>query len=440
MGRPGRPKANPKTYIDAPKLTASQLREKVTYLEERNKKLEESAYCYMCAKFKPKTQFYDSTDPAIKSHKCPICKKCAADIALRLDANGEYHSPTKDSIIEALRYLDKPFFTTVYNASITEASNGLTGNNNIWYAYIKNISMVNYRGMTFMDSEMFKGDRIIYDDEKTIDDVIGERIGMNNYTDYLKNKKDVIRLLGYDPYEKEAITDQPLLYAQLVGMLDSDEDGNQDMLRVESIISIVRSFLQKTKIEEATSALMGDYGSIQRNATTIRALQESSQRIASTITDLAKESCISMKNSRDGRKGENTWTGKLRKIAEINIRDSEVNGYDLATCKGMQQVANISMEAILRGLKLEENEWADMVAEQRKIIASLTSKLDGYEEAFRLVLRENLDMRDVMKKNNIIDQVNFVPLENIISTYIVNSDNKQVKALPVGDKDGASDG
>ena len=415
MGRPA------KQHMDAPKLTVSQMRDKISYLEERNKKLEESGYCYMCAKFKPKTQFYESTDPKVRSHRTPICKKCATDIALRIDSNGEYHSPTKESIMEALRYLDKPFLTSVYNASITEATNGLAGTNNVWYSYIKNISMVNYRGMTYQDSEMFKADKIVYDDERTIDDVIGERIGMNNYTDYLKNKKDVIRLLGYDPFESENISDQPLLYAQLVGMLDSDEDGNSDMLRVASSISIVRMFMQKSKIEEATSSLMGDYNTIQQNASTIRALQESSQRIASTITDLAKESCISLKNSRDSKKGENTWTGKLRKLAEINLRDTAVNGYDLETCKGMQQVANISMEAILRSLKLDESEWADMIAEQRKIIASLTSKVDGYEEAFRIVLRENLDLRDILKQNNIFDSTQLLPLDKVVSTYIIDA-------------------
>ena len=35
--------------------------------------------------------------------------------------------------------------------------------------------------------------------------------------EYEKNKLDVIRLLGYDPFEKEQEEDKPLLYSQLIG-------------------------------------------------------------------------------------------------------------------------------------------------------------------------------------------------------------------------------
>ena len=63
----------------------------------------------MCDKHKSKDAFYVSTDPMIKSGVTFICKDCARDIALRKDADGNYHKPTKESVMQALEYIDKPF-------------------------------------------------------------------------------------------------------------------------------------------------------------------------------------------------------------------------------------------------------------------------------------------------------------------------------------------
>ena len=49
----------------------------------------------------------------------------------------------------------------------------------------------------------------------------------------------------------------------------------------------------------------------------------------------------------------------------MSLRESENNGFDIETCKGMQQVANISMEAIINKLSMDESEWADI---QRKAV------------------------------------------------------------------------
>ena len=98
----------------------------------------------------------------------PICRECARKIALRVDKNGEEHEPTRESVQKALFYLNKPFLETVWNASIQESENLVTGKckENVWTSYIKNISMKNYVGLGYMQSDMFK-EKIVYDDEKS---------------------------------------------------------------------------------------------------------------------------------------------------------------------------------------------------------------------------------------------------------------------------------
>lgn len=410
------------------KLTAAQAREKVKELEEKIEKYDSTAFCLMCKKHKNReTHFYVNTDPMYGETTCtPICRECARKIALRVDKNGEEHEPTKESVILALKYLQKPFLNTVWNASVQESENLIAGKvkHNAWSAYIKNIQMVNYLGLTFFDSDFYK-EKIVYDDEKTEVNIINEHLGQDVYEDCQKNKEDVKRLLNYDPFEQEAIEDQPFLYSQLLGLLDSSEDANDDMMRTSSAISIVRGFLQQSKIDDTVAKLMSDINNIEKNSATIKTLQDSKSKITSIITNLAQDSCISLKYNKNAKKGENTWTGKLKKIKELNLREGEVNGFDMETCKAMSQVMDLSHSSILKMLSMDESEWSDMIAEQRKTIVKLQDDLNKYIEISRILLRENLDIKDYLSEHNIKLEMDMVDLNQLYSCFSTTKDKSE---------------
>lgn len=410
------------------KLTAAQARERVKELEEKLEKYDSTAFCLMCKKHKNReTHFYVNTDPMYGETTCtPICRECARKIALRVDKNGEEHEPTKESVILALKYLQKPFLNTVWNASVQESENLIAGKvkHNAWSAYIKNIQMVNYLGLTFFDSDFYK-EKIVYDDEKTEVNIINEHLGQDVYEDCQKNKEDVKRLLNYDPFEQEAIEDQPFLYSQLLGLLDSSEDANDDMMRTSSAISIVRGFLQQSKIDDTVAKLMSDINNIEKNSATIKTLQDSKSKITSIITNLAQDSCISLKYNKNAKKGENTWTGKLKKIKELNLREGEVNGFDMETCKAMSQVMDLSHSSILKMLSMDESEWSDMIAEQRKTIVQLQDDLNKYIEISRILLRENLDIKDYLSEHNIKLEMDMVDLNQLYSCFSTTKDKSE---------------
>ena len=230
--------------------------------------------------------------------------------------------------------------------------------------------------------------------------------------------------MHYDPFEKETITDQPFLYSQLLGLLDSSEDANDDMMRVSSCITIVRSFLQLSKIDNSIAEILANTKNIEMQSTVIKGLQESKQKISSIITNLAAESCISLKNSKNTKKGENTWTGKIKKIKDLNLREGEVNGFDLNTCKGMKQVMDLSNASILKQLRLDESEYSDMIAEQREMIVKYQEDLENYKEISRILLRENLDLKDYLKENNMLDSENLVNLNDLYSCF--NGEDKDL--------------
>lgn len=414
------------------KMTPAQMKKKITELEEKLEKFQSYGYCYLCDSHKAKEKFYVSTDPLNKSGVTPICKECSRKIALRVDKNGDEHEPTKESVQLALFYLNKPYINTVWDASIQESENLIAGRtkSNVWTAYIKNIAMGQYNGMTYRDSDMFK-EKIIYDDEKvekSPEDLKNADIG--TYDQYIKDKSDVFRLLHYDPFEKESVEDQPFLYSQLLGLLDSSEDANDDMMRVASCITIVRSFLQLSKIDNSIAEILANVGNIEMKTTVLKGLQESKQKISAIITNLAAESCISLKNNKNAKKGENTWTGKIKKIKELNLREGEVNGFDMATCRGMRQVQEISDASIMKQLNLDESEWSDMVAEMRKVNTELREEKEAYKEINRILLRENIDLKDLISENNIDISKDIVDLKDLYSVF--GDDDKK---KDTGDKD-----
>ena len=416
--------ATRKSTTQPVKLTAAEAREKVEELQHKLDNYDKTAFCLMCKKHKDReSKFYVNTDPMYGGLTCtPICRECARKIALRVDEKGHEHEPTKDSVKLALKYLQKPFLDSVWNASIQEAENLVSGKvkTNVWNSYIKNIQMVNYVGLTYFDSDHFVKDTSeneIPKEPTTEEELIESHAGLDTYDSFLKNKNDVIRLLSYDPFEKEDVADQPFLYSQLLGILDSSEDANEDMMRTSSAISIVRGFLQQSKIDDTVAKLMSDISNIERNSATIKSLQESKGKITSVITSLAQDSCISLKHNKNAKKGENTWTGKIKKIKDLNLREGEVNGFDLETCKAMKQVMDLSNASIMKTLALDESEWSDMVAEQRQKIVDLQRDLDKYIEISRILLRENLDIKDYLKDKDIKLEMNLVDLNDLFSCF-----------------------
>ncbi len=414
----------------ATKITVAQARKKIETLEEKVKSLKDGAWCYLCDTHKSKDGFYMSTDPMNKSGLTPICRECTRKIVFKVGKDGIEHEPDKESVRLALRYLNKPFLEKVWDSSIQETENLASGKvkSNVWNAYIRQISMGQYNTLTYADSDGFikyKQDDINKKEEITEEKLIETHAGLDTYDSFLKNKEDVIRLLSYDPFEKEDISDQPFLYSQLLGLLDSSEDANEDMMRTSSAISIVRGFLQQSKIDDTVAKLMCDVSNIEKNSATIKSLQESKGKITSVITSLAQDSCISLKHNKNAKKGENTWTGKIKKIKSLNLRDAEVNGFDIDTCRGMQQVQEISDASIMKQLALDESEWSDMIAEMRVTNTSLRREKDAYQEINRILLRENLDLRDTLKEKDLLDENALKDLRDLYSVFGDSEESSQ---------------
>ena len=370
--------------------------------------------CPHCGKLKKKSAFYVSSDPAVSIGVAFPCKDCSENIARNYnEKTGKFGDVTLSSLKNALCYLDKPFLETLYESSYNEVHDESLAQpkTNLWAAYIKNVQMINYKSMRWRDGD--------FDNAKTNDEVQLETSTLPQNQEVLeeceKNRRDVIRLIGYDPFDKEAEEDKPLLYAQLIGYIDGD-GNNDDMTRILDCIEIVRGYLQLQKINDmsarafANLAMTGQSGEIKN-------YMDTKKKLADVISQLAEQSCISQKHNKNSKKGENTWTGKIKMLKDLNLREAENNGFDIGTCRGMQQVLEISDASIMKQLALDESEWSDMVAEQRQKIVSLQSERDIYKEVNRILLRENIDLRDTLSEKGLLDEANLQNLNQLFSAF-----------------------
>ena len=382
---------------------------------------EQKYLCPYCLKEKKKGEFYVSTDPRVLTGITSMCKDCVKKIALGWDENRqEFGICTKKTVMEALEYIDRPFLENLWNTSYSSwANNNDPRKQTIWDSYITNVSMKQYNGKRWRDGDIF---HTYVEDAKQVAALeSGNRDAAKTLLDgqevngeFEKNRKDVIRLLGYDPFEGERLEDQPLLYSQLIGYLDAGGDGNDDMMRTSSAITIVRGFLQQAKLDDKLAKVMANTNA---QASEMKTLLDAKKNISATISQLAEQSCLSLKHNKNASKGENTWTGKIKKLKDLNLREAEVNGFDIGTCRGMQQVLEMSDASIMRQLALDESEWSDMVAEQRKLLIDVQNERDVYKEINRILLRENIDLRDTLEERGLLDTANLQNLKELFSAF-----------------------
>ena len=372
--------------------------------------------CPYCNKEKSRSGFYVSTDPLVLTGLTTMCKECAEKIARRYDGkSGKFGDVTEASLKEALERLDKPFIYKLYESSYNEVHDDTLERpkTNLWSAYIKNVtSLKQYNTMRWRDGDLFKDGEGKNNDDTSIEE---RDVNPEVLTELEKNRKDVIRLIGYDPFEKEAEEDKPLLYAQLIGYIDAD-GNNDDMTRILDSIEIVRGYLQLQKLNDMSAKAFANLSKTGQSGE-IKNYMDTKKKVADVISQLAEQSCISLKHNKNASKGENTWTGKIKIIKELNLREGEVNGFDIATCKGMQQVMDLSNASILKQLALDESEYSNIVAEQRKLVTSLTTERDSYREICRILLRENLDLKDVLSENDLLSQDNLTDLNELFSVF-----------------------
>lgn len=388
------------------KLTAAQLKKKVEDLETKLQTIKEGAWCYLCDTHKARDKFYVSTDPLNQSGITPICKDCAKKLALSIGKDKVEHEPTKESVRLALRYLNKPFLENVWDASVAESENLASGKvkSNYWCSYAKNIAMGNWNCLTYADSDglQIEQQEKVEESQKENNNIVREK-NEEILEQYKMNRRDTIHAIGYDPFENYPVEeDKPILYAQLNSFID-DETKN-DGMKMGAVIQIVKKLNQAEKLNDQIDKYISDSSHAADNMPLIDKMASSSQKLMNVATTLAKDNGISVNFNNNKSKGANTLSGKFKKLMEIGLREAKINSFDIGTCEGMRQVAEISEAARHKQIGYDENIAQEIKDIKVELVEQMTKERDKAIEDARKLLMENKDLKDFLLKKGLVNE------------------------------------
>lgn len=361
--------------------------------------------CYMCGRLKNKTMFYRSTDSKIKTGVSRICKSCCENIVYNVDKNGEKKPLEKNKLYEVLEYLDKPYLDNVFDNAVMESKGLKTGRDDWWKTYIVNISRIKkYDTLRFRDSDN--------NTTRLQDNGVSNRLNLNRNDEndvnleldesYKLNKKDVIKFVSYDPFENYPIeTDKPLLYSQLVNFLD--EETKNDGMKLAATVQIVKKLNQAEKLNDQIDALISDIDNMESNQPLINKMADTSSKLMNVANNLAKDNGISVNHNNNKSKGANTLSGKMKELRAIGLRSAEINTFDVGTCQGMMQVAEISERARHMQIGYDENIATEIKDIKVELVEILTKERDEAVERARRLLVENRDLKDYMVEKGLLN-------------------------------------
>lgn len=332
--------------------------------------------CLKCGKIKPiKTGFYMSHSPNHKDQRNPICKIC---LQSELNMDDPYSQDSIESVKKVLLEMNRPFLYSLWLSSIEES---LKMKRSLFGVYIKNV-IQNHRSLTWVDSEFTKVDDFTIEMPTVpkVEEIIAPTED--------RNKEDVLRMLGYDPFEYENEQDKRHLYNNLVDFLD--ESTLEDSFKLPTVIEIVKSFNQLDKINIAISIIMSDSSKITSSVGGVKSLIDAKQKMLKSVLDLAKDNGISVNHNNNKSKGGGTLSGIIKNLQEKGFEQAELNLFDVETSLGMRQVADISNKSIAAQLQFDENDYTQMISEQRENIERLEATVEKLEEENRVLKKDIL--------------------------------------------------
>ena len=265
----------------------------------------------------------------------------------------------------------------------------------------------------FLDLEVlekkYKNDVAISEDGKVI---------QSDNEEYEINKKETIKLLGYDPFIDYSEQDKQFLYNTLLPFLD--DATLDDSFKLPIVIEIVKSLNQIERLNKTFNNLMASTDNIEENASKITNLIGAKDKLYKSILAMAKDNGISVSNANNKSQGAGTLSEMVKKLDESGLREAKINLFDARTLGGIKQAKDLSNKSILDQLSLTESDWAEMVKDLREIRVDLEQKVAKLNEDLRL---EKVKVSDLTDINNQMSEY----IEKLTNKYDELSKSKYIK-------------
>ena len=350
--------------------------------QPKKEKVTENIRCPMCGHTKSINNYYKSNSPLFAnnySHSV-FCKEC---IWNTYDTYFNILKNIKNSVYITCMKFDIPFSENDYDGMIKQLVNDNSAHPmRIYMTKINSLGSIN-NGLTGFDPKfLFSKDN----NKGEITNALSLEAKDLDYNIQLTEqdiqvKEDVIRLVGYNPFDGYSNFDQKFLYNELITYLT--EDTLEDAYLLSQVLQLVNNNNQVRKIDIVIASLSSDTKTLISNQGEIKNLSTTKKTIVDNTDKIAKENSISVKNRGDKKAGKSTLTYMMKNLRELGFEDAEHDYYDHMKATGMKQTADISNKSILEQLQFDENDYISMVKDQREIIQKLQEKIDDTEEENR---------------------------------------------------------
>lgn len=323
--------------------------------------------CMCCGKISKESDFYSSHySPLWKAtgQKVLFCKSCIEKL-YKEDAE---RYGTETAIMITLARLDLPYIKSLYIALVEKYGACNLG------TYIRSLNGIQYKDKTWSNS--------ITDGElgRNENDIREQREGKWKRSDK-NNMYSVISMVGYDPFADLGLNENERKYcfnvmAGYCAIPGIEEDGH----KLESAIQITLSRLQCQQLD---NMIFKENNMTNPNIKVLDTLSATKKGLLATINSIAKDNNLSSAYSGGATAGQNTLTKKMKDMAADDFKEIQVNVFDIKSCKAMKQIADLSNQSILEQLNLENNDYVEMLKDQKELLNAVISERDILKEENR---------------------------------------------------------
>lgn len=321
-----------------------------------------------------KGNFYCTRSPLYKGNDnySTICIPCVTRKYKEIETET---GSSRYAVIILCHLMDSYYSEKVFNSLVL--SNTFTIG-----AYLNTFNGRQYGGKTFITN-------LLHNDFASEIDSDDSNIPIPETVEDIKNKNYCIAQIGYDPFVENTPADRIFLFNVLCEYLT--DDVVEDPHRVQSVIPLVRSILQESKMDKLI-----DFEQKQKSPDTdmIKTYVESKERLRKLINQTANENGFTVKSTGKTARGTNTLTGIMKEMAENNYEDIKVNLFDVKMNGTYKNISDISNKSLFEQLNYQSDDYARMVATQREIIQKFEEDKTKYEETIRLLKKENKKLKE----------------------------------------------
>lgn len=372
--------------------------------------------CNYCHEEKKMTDFYISKSPLYSvDGRVPICKECVLNASLNEDG-----TINELELNKILKKIDRPYYKDLLETSLNsfKGEHSYIEDEDVQYygkeilqLYFKNIAMRQDVNKSYEDSEK---DNFVHPTSNTpkskkeqiaqkYADIVDKKntlpSSVNKDDDDVKwskkdkqNMKYVVSMIGYDPYEDVGLSeaDRKYCFNILSSYFDTDgivEDGH----KMQGVIEISMLYCQCKKITEAINLELMQGSSSDSK---IQKLTSSKSSLLSSISTIAKDNNIASNYNKNSKQGQNSLTSKMKEMEENGFKDIKVNFFDIKTSEAFKQIDEISNNNIANQLTLDNNEYTEIIKEQRELIQDYASQIDILTEENRKLKNQIIDLEN----------------------------------------------